>query len=132
MKRSFRLSSPTCHVSQGARTRRLARLSLLVLLALTLALVGACAHPAAQVKVAHTTGTPNGWTLTNGFLNTARVQDTATLLDNGKVLVVGGTDSHGNLLASAELYDPGSGTWSLTGSLSTPRYLHTATLLDNG
>ncbi len=53
------------------------------------------------------------------------------MLPNGKVLVAGGYDNSGTL-ASAELYDPASGTWTATGSLATARYSHTATLLPNG
>ncbi len=56
---------------------------------------------------------------------------TATLLPSGKVLITGGYND-GDLLSSAELYDPTSGMWSSTGSLATARYLHTATLLPNG
>ena len=66
-----------------------------------------------------------------GSLATARDIHTATLLPNGKVLVAGGTNDFGTL-ASAELYDPASGTWTATGSLITARASHTATLLPNG
>ena len=59
------------------------------------------------------------------------LRTTATLLPNGKVLVAGGCSDDGTL-ASAELYDPASGTWTATGSLATARNLHTATLLPNG
>jgi hypothetical protein len=51
------------------------------------------------------------------------------LLLNGKVLVVGGVGLSG-ILASAELYDPKTGAWSVT--LNTARRFHTATLLPNG
>jgi len=66
-----------------------------------------------------------------GSLSTARDSHTATLLPNGKVLVVGGRYST-TMYATAELYDPATGIWSTTGSLSTGRVYHTATLLPNG
>src|SRR5207247_3243078 len=54
-------------------------------------------------------------------------------LQNGMVLVAGGQDSNFNIpSATAELYDPASGTWTATGSLNTARAGHTATLLQNG
>jgi Galactose oxidase, central domain len=46
-----------------------------------------------------------------GSMTTARYGHTATLLQNGEMLVAGGFDSNGVALASAELYDPASGTW---------------------
>ncbi|MGH9178329.1 MAG: SBBP repeat-containing protein [Acidimicrobiales bacterium] len=73
------------------------------------------------------------WALT-GSLNTARSAHTITLLNNGKVLVAGGRVSAGanQALASAELYDPLTGTWSTTGSMAQARWSHTATLLPDG
>ena len=63
---------------------------------------------------------------------THAINHTATLLPNGKVLVAGGYNGSGLVFASAELYDPASGTWTATGDLLTVRGLHTATLLPNG
>lgn len=40
-----------------------------------------------------------------GGLVRARKGHTATLLKHGRVLVTGGTDSNGNALATAELYE---------------------------
>ncbi len=66
-----------------------------------------------------------------GNMNFARAYHTATLLDNGKVLVVGGVGVGD--LASAELYDPAAGTWSVTKSwMRDARHNHTATLLLDG
>lgn len=60
-------------------------------------------------------------------LGAGRISHTATLLNDGRVLVAGG-----QILASAELYDPVNDSWAATGSLTTGRYNHTATLLPNG
>ena len=46
-------------------------------------------------------------------------------------LLQGGADKHNNLV-SAELYDPASRTWAVTGSLNPERYAHTVTLLQDG
>ena len=69
----------------------------------------------------------------SGNLNIARRDHTATLLPNGKVLVVGGIGATGQgILSSAELFDPATGQWSATSNLATARTQHTATLLPNG
>ena len=65
-----------------------------------------------------------------GSLRRPRSGHTATLLNDGRVLIAGGTG--GGLIAGAELYDPKRGTFSETGSLITPRYKHTAGLLSDG
>jgi hypothetical protein len=56
-----------------------------------------------------------------GSLATARVYHSATLLSDGRVLIVGGRDPKPNQLASAELYDPVSGKFSAVGSMKTGR-----------
>ncbi|MCO1575089.1 protein LivK [Crossiella sp. SN42] len=75
------------------------------------------------------------WTVT-GSLATSRRLHTMTVLPNGKVLAAGGFHGHPstspNLLASAELFDPATGTWSPTGSMHTARSNHNAILLTDG
>ena len=67
------------------------------------------------------------WAFT-GSMSTPRVADIATLITtgplSGKVLVAGGSSVCANctpLLDSAELYDPNTGTWSLTGDMNLAR-----------
>jgi len=82
----------------------------------------------------------NGTWTSTGDLNVARAFHTATLLPNGQVLVTGGegeTNSYSGVvissLSSAELYDPASGTWTMTANpMNSIRMLHTATLLPSG
>jgi N-acetylneuraminic acid mutarotase len=71
---------------------------------------------------------------TMGALNNSRENHTATLLPSGKVLVAGGNSTRYPYvaLASAEIYDPTTGTWTMTGSLSAARLVHTAALLPTG
>jgi N-acetylneuraminic acid mutarotase len=65
-------------------------------------------------------------------LATARYSHTATLLQNGQVLVAGGLSPTFAPLASAELYDPASDTWTAAASMASARSAQTATLLQNG
>jgi N-acetylneuraminic acid mutarotase len=65
-------------------------------------------------------------------MSTPRNGQTATLLTSGQVLVVGGHDENGNILTSAELYAPGTDSWSPAGSMRVLRTDQTATLLPSG
>jgi Galactose oxidase, central domain len=82
------------------------------------------AHPPGRLEVSGSL--PGRW-IGTGDLTTARYRHTATLLENGQVLVAGGLG-----LASTELYDPATGVWTPTGSMNKARQYHTATLLTNG
>lgn|GEM_PF-3532249 len=65
-------------------------------------------------------------------LPTPRTHATATLLEDGRVLVVGGSNTVGQALATTDLYDPTCNRWQPGPALSTPRADHTATLLADG
>jgi hypothetical protein len=70
-----------------------------------------------------------------GSMTVGRANHTATLLTDGRVLIAGGwlctdkTCAHVDAAASAELYDPATGTFSPTGSMTTPRAQGRAILL---
>src|ERR1035438_2151116 len=76
--------------------------------------------------------------ISTGSLNEAPQDYTATLLPNGQVLVAGGqnitnaTTLATTTLSSTELYNPVTGTWTMTGPMNIARSLFTATLLPNG
>jgi hypothetical protein len=62
-------------------------------------------------------------------MNKNRHGHTATLLQDGRVLVTGGnTDG----FTDCEIYDPVAGTWTQTGALLHGRYFHEAVLLNDG
>jgi hypothetical protein len=66
-----------------------------------------------------------------GSMMAPRINHTATLLPDGRVLIAGGTDGT-SPLSSAEIYDPATGVFSQTGSLGTVRIGPTATILQDG
>lgn len=67
-----------------------------------------------------------------GDMNHGRYNHSATLLDDGRVLVTGGTGDGKNSLSSAEIFDPKEETWTSVPDMAQPRMRHTATLLDSG
>ncbi len=63
----------------------------------------------------------------------ARAGHIASILTNGKVLVTGGWESATDPpLNDAELYDPSTGLWTMTGNIKYKRAGHTASVLTNG
>ena len=88
---------------------------------------------------------PSATFTVTGAMTTPRDGHTATLLNNGKVLIAGGESDFNligvgqygflapqSVLATAELYDPVSGTFARTGDMTAPRFGHTASLLADG
>ena len=82
------------------------------------------------------------WRSAANLLAAREAGHTATLLADGRVLVVGGlaryydpataTYGYENLAETAEIYDPATDTWSWTGPENLQRFGHTATLLGDG
>jgi hypothetical protein len=118
-------------VGAWAPTPRLARVFIVVLLIGLLA-VGAALVGSQLLKPSPDSPIPadRGTFTPTGPMAVARLSPTATLLRDGRVLVVGGR--HGPLVPSAEIWDPVTGAFSPTGSLAGARAGHTATLLRDG
>ena len=67
-----------------------------------------------------------------GSMSIARAFHSATLLNNGTVLVTGGLSPGGGAGAIAEIYDPATGSFTRVGDMAEGRIQHTASLLGDG
>src|SRR6476646_2404036 len=67
-----------------------------------------------------------------GLLAVPRTGHAATVLADGRVLITGGRDIAGIIVATAEVFDPANETSTAIGVLNTARIDHTATLLADG
>src|SRR5438105_8805592 len=67
-----------------------------------------------------------------GLLAVPRTGHAATALADGRVLITGGRDNAGIIVATAEVFDPANETSTAIGILNTARIDHTATLLADG
>ena len=74
--------------------------------------------------------TTGEWTL-SCCMTVGRRDSTATVLKDGKVLLVGGIYKQ-DLLEEVDLYDPVGDAFAATGGLERPRESHTASLLPDG
>lgn len=69
-----------------------------------------------------------------GSMSTPRSGHGGAVLPDGRVIVIGGNarGDTGTVLASAEVYDPGTGTWSATGHMSVRRHKLAVVALADG
>ena len=75
----------------------------------------------------------NSWTYAGAAVPLSRLFPTATLLADGRVLLVGGRyGSTGPILATADLFDPATNTWTPVPDMVHERIQHAATLLPSG
>jgi hypothetical protein len=65
-------------------------------------------------------------------LSVSRAFHSATLLQDGRVLIAGGTNASGVAQSSCEIYDHATGTLAATGAMGSARLAHTATRLADG
>ena len=67
-----------------------------------------------------------------GDMTTSREWHTATLLSDGRVLIVGGLPEADAFPSSSEVYDPATGIFTRSGNMTSRHSFHAANLLSNG
>lgn len=104
-----------------------------VMLVMTFAFVPSCrAQVATDEQRVQTNNARDGVVSAIRSMTAKRAVHTATLLNNGKVLIAGGFVTNGGGLESAELFDPTTKSFTSAGNMTAARASHTATLLPDG
>ncbi len=107
--------------------------SFFLMLMLSFAFVPSCrAQVATDEQRTQTNVARDGVVSAIRSMTTKRAAHTATLLNNGKVLIAGGFVGDSGGLSSVELFDPTTKTFTSAENMSAARAGHTATLLPNG
>jgi Kelch motif protein/galactose oxidase-like protein len=131
------------HESRSVELRRIGGLAVVMLMvaASTASMLDQSSFAPLSVHAASRSCNPRGAATPTGSMILGRSGHTATRLRSGKVLVTGGridpiaarsSTPRNAVTASAELYDPTTGTWSVTGPMSSARTFHSAVLLPSG
>ena len=123
------------HFSKQASVTVLAGITLLS----TLAACSSSDVPAEPAEVGRTPTeveiSPTAFTVESDSLGAmlhSRVNHSATLLPDGRVLVVGGMDGGFNPLRTSEVFDPETNLWTTADEMREARTEHSATLLEDG
>lgn len=103
-----------------------------VMLMMACCLVPGCAQVAPVQQKTETNVARAGAVSAIRSMTTQRAAHTATLLNNGRVLIAGGFVGNGGGLASAEVFDPTTNSFASVAKMTVARAGHTATLLPNG
>lgn len=93
--------------------------------------IGSHPHPRTAYRYDESSDT---WEMTASAPTIDRFLATMTLLPDGRVLHAGGYSGHstGPTYSTADVYDPGTDSWTATGTMAEVRTGHTATLLITG
>ncbi|MHC4664056.1 MAG: Kelch repeat-containing protein [Planctomycetota bacterium] len=76
---------------------------------------------------------PDGtFTATSGSMQEDKARHSLTLLADGRVLILGGQTNDGEIMATAEIYNPAGGSVTVVGNMNSTRQNHMAVRLGDG
>ncbi len=126
----------TFHATGSLTGPRCGAVAVLLKTGKVLVIGGDGAHEDERVATAELYDPATGRFAATGSMHVPRNTHSAVLLRDGRVLVVGGSSSgrypNAHIEASAEMYDPATGRFSMTGSMNTARHKEAAVLLSDG